>query len=341
MASSKDRLEDMTLGAFAYAPQSDVLDHAVRFLSSWGGSDKLFMIIQYSLKIIIPVLNFRARLQHKAGMNKDGSSSAATALAKLYGIIGDSRMLWRFFGLLSIYQWMTGLERSRPPTRKLLSIERLQGWSMLLYYPLEHLYYLRAHAILPLSFTLPFALPFLTRNKKLTLDINKLGLWSTRFWAAYVFLQLAHLSEDFGLLKLRERAVSKIKGKGKEREDGQVDDVGAAERAELSTRRSALTSELITQLGYLPLTVHWSLEQGLFKNDIWVGIFGLIAGVASFHSGWKATALTPAEPPAPSTEPSPLPMDDKVVSGFDAAIDSAMANVTASQEVGGSLVVVT
>ena len=155
---------------------------------------------------------------------------------------------------------MTGLERSQPPTRKLLSIERLQGWSMLLYYPLEHLYYLRAHALLPLSLSLPVALPFLTRNKKLTLDINKLGLWSTRFWAAYVLLQFVHLGEDFGLLRMRELALSKIisKGKGKELGDGTGGkDVGAQEREELSTRRSALLNELVVNLGYLPLTIHW------------------------------------------------------------------------------------
>jgi hypothetical protein len=52
-----------------------------------------------------------------------------------------------------------------------------------------------------------------------------------------------------------------------------------------------------------------SLEKGLFNNDVsgsamfclsfsqccmeqfWVGIFGLLAAVASFRSGWKATAL--------------------------------------------------
>lgn len=39
MSSSKDKLEDVTLGAFAYAPQSELVDHAVRFLSSWAGSE--------------------------------------------------------------------------------------------------------------------------------------------------------------------------------------------------------------------------------------------------------------------------------------------------------------
>jgi len=41
------------------------------------------------------------------------------------------------------------------------------------------------------------------------------------------------------------------------------------------------------------------LETGLFQNDVWVGVFGLIAALASWRSGWKATALPPALSPVP------------------------------------------
>jgi len=50
---------------------------------------------------------------------------------------------------------MISLERSPPPTRSLLSIERAQGWSMLAYYPLEHLYYLAVHNIVPPTIPVP------------------------------------------------------------------------------------------------------------------------------------------------------------------------------------------
>ena len=71
------------------------------------------------------------------------------------------------------------------------------------YYPLEHLYYFRANSLLPATLAIPFL------SKRLSLNINKLALWSTRFWALYVFLQFAHLKEDLKLLKLREKALSK------------------------------------------------------------------------------------------------------------------------------------
>jgi len=294
---TSQRIDDLVLGAFSLAPTSETLDHAIRYLSTWSGSDKLLMVIQYALKIIIPFLGFRAKLQNKYGKRKEASSATAAAFSKIYDLIGDSRMLWRFWGLLPIYQWLTSLERMHPPTRKLLTIERLQGWSMIAYYPLEHLYYLRAHAVLPAVLALPLL------KKSISLNTGKLGLWSTRFWAAYVFLQFAHLREDHHLLKLRERALNKVKGKGKASDE-------AAEKADLTQRWDALINELVVNLGYLPLTLHWSLEKGLFSNEIWVGIFGLIAGIASFRSGWQATALPPSSAASGSTSEVKVSDDD-------------------------------
>ena len=86
---------------------------------------------------------------------------------------------------------------------------------MLAYYPLEHLYYLLSHSVIPDKIALPSLtafVPFIRTqpsNKHIPLDIGKLGLWSTRFWAAYVVLQLAHLREDSKLLSVRERTLSK------------------------------------------------------------------------------------------------------------------------------------
>ncbi len=38
------RLEDLTLGAFAFLPRSETLDHLVRFLSTWSGSESVNLI---------------------------------------------------------------------------------------------------------------------------------------------------------------------------------------------------------------------------------------------------------------------------------------------------------
>ncbi|KAI9449100.1 hypothetical protein BJY52DRAFT_1192890 [Lactarius psammicola] len=44
-----------------------------------------------------------------------------------------------------------------------------------------------------------------------------------------------------------------------------------------------------------------SFEKVLLGNDVWVSLFGFAAAMASFRSGWKATALPPP-PPAEPTE---------------------------------------
>ncbi|KAJ8455587.1 hypothetical protein ONZ45_g18899 [Pleurotus djamor] len=283
---SLGRITDATLGAFISVPPSETLDHLVR---------KFFMIIQYAIKVVVPLLELRARAQHRAGLRASPSSAAAPQYTKLGGIIGDARMLWRIWGLLPIIQWLVSLERNPQPTRRLLNIERLQGWSMLAYYPLEHLYYLLSHSLIPAH--IPSIKSLISSKSKPTkLDANALGMWSTRFWALYVVLQILHLREDRQLLRAKEKSLLKATrapvGSG----------LSPSEKKELDDRWDTFWNEVVVNLGYLPLTVHWSLEKGLFKNEFWVGVFGLVAGLASFRAGWKATALPPSPPTPPPQE---------------------------------------
>ncbi|KAH9995646.1 hypothetical protein BJV74DRAFT_829184 [Russula compacta] len=286
------RIEDVTLGAFGNLQASETLNHLVRYLSTWSGSDKLFMLIQYGAKVLIPILQARARLHHRAGLRNGPTSALAPKLAKLASIIGDARTLWGIWGMLPIVQWLISLERAPPPTRRLLTIERTQGWAMLTFYPLQHLCYLRAHELIPTALPLPFLSSSSSSAKphpRREVVINKaaLSMWSSRLWAAYVVLQLAHLREDRALLLKRQRALTRLSPKEKE-------------RVELAGRWHAWYNELAVNMSFLPMTIHWSLEKGIFKNDVWVSLFGLAAAIASFRSGWKATALPPSveEPPS-------------------------------------------
>ena len=134
---------------------------------------------------------------------------------------------------------MISLERTPPPTKYLQTIERLQGLSMLIYYPLEHIYYLACHSILP-----PRLSPSPATN-------NKIAVWSCRAWAAYVVLQFLHLKEDWKLLKLREKALRRNSEK-------KFDDTNPSpEQADIAQRKSAIWNEVLVNIGYLPLTVHW------------------------------------------------------------------------------------
>ncbi|KAI0034218.1 hypothetical protein K488DRAFT_84192 [Vararia minispora EC-137] len=273
------RLSDATLGAFARVPPSETLDHLLRYLSTWSGSDKLFMVIQYGAKVLVPILQFKARLQHRAGMRGKPTSDVAASLKKFASLVSDARALWGMWGILPIVQWLISLERSPPPTRRLLTIERTQGWAMLAFYPLDHLYYLITHDLMSPTLSLPFANSISKRPpgiQQLRLDSAKISRWSTRFWAVYVILQLIHLREDRALLLRRQKALKKARG---------------LEHANMKKQWEGWYNELAVNLAYFPLTIHWSLDKGLFKNNIWVDLLGLAAALASFRGGWKATAL--------------------------------------------------
>ena len=113
---------------------------------------------------------------------------------------------------------------------------------MLIYYPLEHLYYFTSHSILP-----PRISPSPSVNAKVI-------LWSCRAWAAYVVLQFLHLREDWKLLKLRERALKRNSGTPIGVGEGSSTFV---EDIEVAQRKSAIWNEFLVNVGYLPLTLHW------------------------------------------------------------------------------------
>ena len=132
---------------------------------------------------------------------------------------------------------MISLERSPPPTRRLHTIERTQGWTMLFFFPLQHLSFLRTNDLVP--------------RRIPTANDRTLSLWSTRFWMAYVVLQLAHLREDRALLVKRQRALDKLNAREK---------LQPLERVELARRWDAWYNELAVNLSFLPMTAHGSVR---------------------------------------------------------------------------------
>ena len=132
------RIEDVILGAFGNLQPSETLNHLVRYLSTWNGSEcvlssflfdikwiqrkcvtqqtihgnelssfscarpladtRLVKLIQYGAKLLIPILQARARLQHRAGIRNEPISFLVPRLTKLASIIGDARTLWGIWG---------------------------------------------------------------------------------------------------------------------------------------------------------------------------------------------------------------------------------------------------
>ncbi|SPO36198.1 uncharacterized protein PSFLO_01669 [Pseudozyma flocculosa] len=299
---------DRILGCFSNVAPSERLDHLIRYLGTWSGTDKALMVTQYSSKLVIVLLNLQYALRLRLlGLRAKRPSSAAQRVAKLSALISDARVLFRIWGVLPILKWMVSLERTPPPTRLLHNIERIQGWSMLAYCPMEAVAYLGSHGVLPVSAAVQ----------------NAFWLWGSRFWALYVGLQLLHLVEDNRLLRLRAKALERSRGHptpaaarragpsatatASAASSSSATTAAEGEKAsqqqaittqmwdELDDRKAAILNELWVNLGYLPLTLHWSCPAGLFGEG-WVGLFGTIAGVSGLRSGWKNSRAPPVPP---------------------------------------------
>lgn len=177
-------------------------------------------------------------------------SALSSRLKLLSGKLADVRILLRLFGIIPCYQWFLATHANPPPDPTIAQIVKLQTYANMLYYPLENAAYLGSQSILPMS-------------KRTEMD---LWLWSVRFWGVHVGLDLCRL--------WRERTI-RMKGKMAEKEE----DRGWEKR---------WWAQVVMNLAYAPLTVHWSLENGLGFRDVDIGYFGVIAAVASIYLGWPS-----------------------------------------------------
>ncbi|OZJ02011.1 hypothetical protein BZG36_04872 [Bifiguratus adelaidae] len=249
---------------------SATLDHLVRLLNTVRGTDKVLMFVQYFCKILV----WFAQKKQRRPIPVDKAAPAldlAQHLRNLSSPVSDFRILLRYYGLLPMLQYMSSVERTASPSKWHLDLIRLQNLSMLLYYPMEHIYWLGAHRIIPLS-----------EQKS-----NKIAMWSCRFWAAYVVLEFARLAEEWRLLKVKEVTIQKkIKRDLLQTDKGETKEkvLGELEAAKMRTKIGT-----IVNAAYLPLTVHWSLEQSSFP-DVAVGVCGTLAAIGQLMTAWWDTA---------------------------------------------------
>jgi len=174
----------------------------------------------------------------------------------------------RYYGLVPMLQWIMTLEKTGAPTKTLLTLQRLQNLLNVMYYPLEHTWWLGSHQVIPIE--------------KATL--NKIGLWSCRFWATAIILSFFQLYEEYKLLKQRQEVILAQISKG-----SLSPDEVRKKHAEIAAEKKRLVLETIINSAYLPLTVHWSSVNSKFP-DIGVGICGTIASMAQLYNAWRSTA---------------------------------------------------
>jgi hypothetical protein len=241
------------------------LDRFCKWIYSVYGTDQLIMLIQYTLDIITHHMNVHTLSRifsimgkflpflgtpYPAAVATTTPSPLSTRLKTLSEKLADVRILLRLHGIFPTYQWLLSTHASPPSDPTLAKVAKLQTYANMLYFPLENAAYLGSHAILPMK-------------KRTEID---LWIWSCRFWAAHVALDLFRL--------YRERQI-RLKGKEKEKPEDVTE-----------TRR--WWASLIMNLAYAPLTIHWSLENGLLR-DVEIGYFGVIAAIASIYLGYPSS----------------------------------------------------
>ncbi|GAO52050.1 hypothetical protein SAICODRAFT_5664 [Saitoella complicata NRRL Y-17804] len=170
------------------------LNHLVRMLSTLSGHDKLLMLIQYSLKLIIPHLHRPQRIimlllnSAPTLVKVDAPTPLAVRLRKLSDLTSDYRIFLRLLDFPSAVQWVLADDHT--------PLTFIQSIANLCYYPLEHTAFLASHNILPIS----------PRTQ------SKLWLYACRFWAAYVILDL------YRLFQQRKTAATEEEERGWKRE---------------------------------------------------------------------------------------------------------------------------
>jgi hypothetical protein len=236
------------------------------------------MLIQYSLDIIthhmnthtltrllsvltkyLPILGRGPKVTLKSSPPLPTPSPLSSRLKSLSAKLSDVRILLRLHGIIPTYQWLLNTHASPPSDSTLSTVAKLQTYANMLYFPLENAAYLGSHGFIPMS-------------KRTETD---LWLWSCRFWAAHVVLEFVRL--------YRERQIRLM-----QRESEKSDDKGEKVVVEEGGDRT-WWAQLVLNLAYAPLTVHWSLEKGLGFRDVDIGYLGVIAAVASIYLGFPTS----------------------------------------------------
>lgn len=164
-------------------------------------------------------------------------------------MISDFRIFVRLWGFVGIWKWGKGVIDNPNADGVLRAVESTQVLASIFYQYLENGAYLSGKGVLGWSV-----------EKQ-----NKAWVWSSRFWALHVGLDFVRLWRE---IRLRRE---KVGGK----------DVEEERSIKAKWRR-----EVVTNLAYAPMTLHWSVEQGLMSQS-WVGLCGSVVGVTKIRQVWK------------------------------------------------------
>ncbi|CAG5181372.1 uncharacterized protein ALTATR162_LOCUS9729 [Alternaria atra] len=277
-----------------------------KLLSTPSGTDVLLCTTSYTLTLIHAVLSrvlerrlasIATEIAEKAeGVLLPGETLIATLPAPtstkviaqtvgsskaLASVISDFRIFVRLWGVLGLYTWARDTYQNPLPedaSRK-EKILRVLTWTAITscvgFQILENGAYLSSKGALTTA--------------SWTGDVGKARedawwLWSSRFWAAYVGVELLRLGVQ-RYYSSPSSSVSVSQGDGEKEDKIQREERVKAKKLE----KWLWWKDLASNLAYAPMTVHWSMEQGLL-SDWGVGACGIVAGGANLADAWRRTA---------------------------------------------------
>jgi len=188
--------------------------------------------------------------------------------------IADYRIFVRLWGLVGLYTWARATYLAPVPARSTREdrIRRVLTWvtitSCVCFQVLENGAYLSSKGALTTTSWAGAA----GKARE-----NHWWLWSSRFWAVYVGCELARL----GLTRYYQAQRTDVVIDGGEKED-------KLRREEERLQDWLWWKDLLSNIAYAPLTLHWSVQGGLL-SDWGVGASGMVAGGALLVDAWRKT----------------------------------------------------
>jgi hypothetical protein len=233
-----------------YLTKTDrLLTHLHRILSTPSGTDSALLAVGYTSLATSSLLSLLASPPPLARLS-------VRRLAVLYALISDVRMFARLWGLLGIWQWGKSVLLAPPADTIERQIVQIQVLVNVAYQVLENGAYLSSKGVLGWS-----------KEKQ-----GKAWMWSSRFWAAHVGLEFWRLARE------KESRRKRVVG---EKELESLEEVKA--------RDVAWKRDVLINLGYAPMTLHWSAKDGII-SPLTVGLLGTFVGLIKMTRLWEATA---------------------------------------------------
>lgn len=275
-----------------------------KLLSTPGGTDVLLCTTSYTLTLVHALLSKvlerkLASIATQIAEKTDGillpgetliaSLPAPTSTKLIAQVVGSSkaladtiadyRIFVRLWGMIGIYTWARATYLDPLPTQASSKDKTLRGltWtsiaSCVAFQLLENGAYLSSKGTLTTA--------------SWTGDVgkareNQWWLWSSRFWAAYVGIELLRLG---AMQFYHTPSAPRTLDDGEKEEKIKHEEAIQAEKLE----NWLWWKDLASNLAYAPMTIHWSRENGLL-SDLGVGGCGIVAGGTLLVDAWRRTA---------------------------------------------------